>query len=101
MQLALREINMITAEPEEGAIYDGIVTGITKFGCFVEIFPGRDGLVHISELADFHVRNVEDVCKVGDQMWVKCIGIDEKGRVKLSRRAAMVEKDAAPAPAAE
>ncbi len=101
MTLALREINMITAEPEEGAIYDGVVTGITKFGCFVEIFPGRDGLVHISELADFHVRNVEDVCKVGDQMWVKCIGIDEKGRVKLSRRAAMVEKDAAPAPAAE
>jgi polyribonucleotide nucleotidyltransferase len=101
MKLALREINMITADPEEGVIYDGIVTGITKFGCFVEIFPGRDGLVHISELADFHVRNVEDVCKVGDQMWVKCIGIDEKGRVKLSRRAAMVEKDAAPAPAAQ
>ncbi len=100
MTLALREINMITAEPEEGAIYDGVVTGITKFGCFVEIFPGRDGLVHISELADFHVRNVEDVCKVGDQMWVKCVGIDEKGRVKLSRRAAMAEKDAA-APAAE
>ncbi|MEI6514541.1 MAG: polyribonucleotide nucleotidyltransferase [bacterium] len=100
MTLALREINMITAEPEEGALYDGIVTGITKFGCFVEIFPGRDGLVHISELADFHVRNVEDVCKVGDQMWVKCVGIDEKGRVKLSRRAAMAEKDAA-APAAE
>ena len=94
MTLALREINMITAEPEEGALYDGVVTGITKFGCFVEIFPGRDGLVHISELADFHVRNVEDVCKVGDQMWVKCIGIDEKGRVKLSRRAAMAEKDA-------
>ncbi|MEI6788450.1 MAG: polyribonucleotide nucleotidyltransferase [bacterium] len=101
MKLALREINMITADPEEGVIYDGIVTGITKFGCFVEIFPGRDGLVHISELADCHVRNVEDVCKVGDQMWVKCIGIDEKGRVKLSRRAAMVEKDAAPAPAAQ
>ena len=101
MELALREINMITAEPEEGAIYDGIVTGITKFGCFVEIFPGRDGLVHISELADCHVRNVEDVCKVGDQMWVKCIGIDEKGRVKLSRRAAMVEKDVPAAPAAQ
>lgn len=95
MNVAVREINMITAEPEEGALYDGVVTGITKFGCFVEIFPGRDGLVHISELSDSHVRNVEDVCKVGDQMWVKCIGIDEKGRVKLSRRAAMAEKDAA------
>jgi polyribonucleotide nucleotidyltransferase len=98
MTIAVREISLITAEPEEGAIYNGTVTGITKFGCFVEIFPGRDGLVHISELADCHVRTVEDVCKVGDQMWVKCIGVDEKGRVKLSRRAAMSEKDgAAPA----
>jgi polyribonucleotide nucleotidyltransferase len=96
MKIAVREVSLITAEPEEGAIYNGTVTGITKFGCFVEIFPGRDGLVHISELADFHVRTVEDVCKVGDQMWVKCIGIDEKGRVKLSRRAAMAERDAQP-----
>lgn len=96
MKIAVREVSLITAEPEEGATYNGTVTGITKFGCFVEIFPGRDGLVHISELADFHVRSVEDVCKVGDQMWVKCIGIDEKGRVKLSRRAAMAEKDAPP-----
>ncbi len=94
MEIAVREVSLITAEPEEGAIYNGTVTGITKFGCFVEIFPGRDGLVHISELADFHVRTVEDVCKVGDQMWVKCIGVDEKGRIKLSRRAAMAEKDA-------
>lgn len=95
MTIAVREISMITAEPEEGTIYNGTVTGITKFGAFVEIFPGRDGLVHISELADCHVRTVEDVCKVGDQMWVKCIGVDEKGRVKLSRRAAMTEKDGA------
>ncbi len=95
LDMAVREISMLTAEPEEGAIYNGIVTGITKFGAFVEIFPGRDGLVHISELADFHVRAVEDVCKVGDQMWVKCIGIDEKGRVKLSRKSAMAERDKA------
>ena len=93
LKIAVREISLITAEAEEGAIYNGTVVGITKFGCFVEIFPGRDGLVHISELADFHVRTVEDVCKVGDQMWVKCIGVDEKGRVKLSRRQAMAEKD--------
>jgi polyribonucleotide nucleotidyltransferase len=98
MTIAVREISLITAEPEEGAIYNGTVTGITKFGAFVEIFPGRDGLVHISELSDSHVRTVEDVCKVGDQMWVKCIGIDDKGRVKLSRRAAMAEKDSQPAP---
>ncbi len=96
LKLAVREISMITAEAEEGTIYNGTVVGITKFGCFVEIFPGRDGLVHISELADCHVRTVEDVCKVGDQMWVKCIGVDEKGRVKLSRRQAMAEKDAQP-----
>jgi polyribonucleotide nucleotidyltransferase len=96
LKMAVREISMITAEAEEGTIYNGTVVGITKFGCFVEIFPGRDGLVHISELADCHVRTVEDVCKVGDQMWVKCIGVDEKGRVKLSRRQAMAEKDAQP-----
>jgi polyribonucleotide nucleotidyltransferase len=94
LELAIREVSLITAEPEEGAIYNGTVTGITKFGAFVEIFPGRDGLVHISELADFHVRTVEDICKVGDQMWVKCIGIDEKGRVKLSRKSALAEMDA-------
>lgn len=96
LKIAVREINMISAEAEEGTIYNGTVVGITKFGCFVEIFPGRDGLVHISELSDSHVRTVEDVCKVGDQMWVKCIGVDEKGRVKLSRRQAMAEKDAQP-----
>ena len=100
LKIAVREISMITAEPEEGAIYNGTVVGITKFGCFVEIFPGRDGLVHISELADCHVRTVEDVCKVGDQMWVKCIGVDEKGRVKLSRRQAMADRDKAPEAAA-
>ncbi len=94
MEIAVREVSLITAEAKEGVIYNGTVTGITKFGAFVEILPGRDGLVHISELADFRVRTVEDVCKVGDQMWAKCIGIDEKGRVKLSRRAAMAEMDA-------
>ncbi len=100
LKIAVREISLITAEAEEGAIYNGTVVGITKFGCFVEIFPGRDGLVHISELADCHVRTVEDVCKVGDQMWVKCIGVDDKGRVKLSRRQAMAEKDAPQPPPA-
>jgi len=95
LDVALREVNMIAAEPEEGMIYDGTVTGIKEFGAFVEILPGRDGLVHISELADFRVRNVEEICKIGDQMWVKCIGVDDRGRIKLSRREAMREKDAA------
>jgi polyribonucleotide nucleotidyltransferase len=95
MDIAVREVNLVTGEAKEGEIYSGTVTGITKFGAFVEILPGKDGLVHISELADFRVKTVEDICKVGDQMWVKCIGIDDRGRVKLSRRAAMAERDAA------
>ena len=94
LEIAIREIGMITAEPEEGAIYDGTVTGIKEFGAFVEILPGKDGLVHISELADFRVGKVEDICKIGDRMWVKCIGIDDRGRVRLSRKQAMKEKDA-------
>ncbi len=94
MEMAIREVSMLTAEAQEGQIYNGTVTGIKPFGCFVEIFPGTDGLVHISELADFRVNVVEDICKMGDQMWVKCIGVDDRGRIKLSRREAMREKDA-------
>jgi polyribonucleotide nucleotidyltransferase len=70
------------------------VRGIKEFGCFVEVLPGQEGLVHISELADFRVRRTEDVCKMGDEMVVKCVGIDEKGRVRLSRKAALAEIDA-------
>ncbi|MCX6992760.1 MAG: polyribonucleotide nucleotidyltransferase [Kiritimatiellaeota bacterium] len=92
MDMALREVSLVSAEAEEGVIYNGTVTGIKEFGAFVEIFPGRDGLVHISELADFRVNHVEDICKLGDQMWVKCIGVDERGKIRLSRRAAMQEK---------
>jgi polyribonucleotide nucleotidyltransferase len=62
------------------------------FGAFVEVLPGKDGLVHISELADFRVKRTEDVVKIGDMIWVKCIGIDDKGRVKLSRKAALKER---------
>lgn len=93
MTMAIREVTAVSAEPEEGVIYDGTVTGIKEFGAFVEILPGIDGLVHISELADFRVKTVEDICKVGDQMTVKCIGVDDRGRVKLSRKQAMAEKN--------
>jgi polyribonucleotide nucleotidyltransferase len=93
MAIAKREVDMITAEVEEGKIYDGTVSGVKEFGAFVEVLPGKDGLVHISELADERINKVEDVCKVGDQMWVKCIGIDDRGRVRLSRRAAMADMD--------
>jgi polyribonucleotide nucleotidyltransferase len=87
-------ISGMTKEIEVGESYHGRVVSIKEFGAFVEVLPGKDGLVHISELADFRVKNVEDVVKVGDLVWVKCIGIDEKGRVKLSRKAAMKERNA-------
>jgi polyribonucleotide nucleotidyltransferase len=95
LQMALREVEAITAEAEEGKLYEGTVTGVKEFGAFVEILPGCDGLVHISELADFRVKSVEDICKIGDRMTVMCIGVDDRGRIKLSRRAAMREKDQA------
>ena len=63
------------------------------FGAFVEILPGKEGLVHISEMANFRVRAVEDICKVGDPMWVKCIDIDDTGRIRLSRKAALEDLD--------
>ncbi len=85
----------MTKEISIGELYQGTVVSIKEFGCFVEVLPGKDGLVHISELADFRVNKVEDVVKNGDSIWVKCIGVDDKGRVKLSRKAAMKERDEA------
>lgn len=115
MNRAVQEIDALCgggAQIEMGKIYTGRVTGTKEFGAFVECLPGKEGLVHISELADFRVRRTEDVVKVGDSITVKCIGIDDKsGKVRLSRRAAMKEleqqkqaaapADAAPAPAAD
>jgi len=83
----------MTKEISVGEIYQGTVVSIKEFGAFVEVLPGKDGLVHISELADFRVNRVEDVVKSGDAVWVKCIGVDDKGRVKLSRKAAMKDRD--------
>ena len=93
MKIARRSIEGLTAEIEVGKTYRGKVVTIKEFGAFVEVFPGKDGLCHISELANFRVKQVEDIVKVGDEILVKCIGIDDKGRVKLSRRAAMEERD--------
>jgi polyribonucleotide nucleotidyltransferase len=103
---ALSEIDALCgggSQIEDGKIYTGRVTGVKDFGAFVECLPGKEGLVHISELADFRVRRTEDVCKVGDSITVKCIGIDERsGKVRLSRKAAMAELEAdKPAAAAE
>jgi polyribonucleotide nucleotidyltransferase len=92
MARAKEIIGGMTREIEIGQTYQGRVVSVKEFGAFVEIFPGRDGLVHISELADFRVKRTEDVAKVGDMIWVKCIGIDDKGRVRLSRKAALKER---------
>jgi polyribonucleotide nucleotidyltransferase len=93
MKIAREAIEGMTAEIEIGRIYRGRVVTIKEFGCFVEVMPGKDGLCHISELANFRVKQTEDIVKVGDEIWVKCIGVDDKGRVKLSRKAAMAERD--------
>src|SRR5207244_3111468 len=79
MKKAQQEIQGMTAEAEVGKIYRGKVVTIKDFGCFVEFLPGRDGLCHISELANFRVKQTEDIVKIGDEIWVKCLGIDEKG----------------------
>ena len=92
MARAKEIISGMTREIEIGQTYQGRVVSTKEFGAFVEVFPGKDGLVHISELADFRVKRTEDVAKVGDIVWVKCIGIDDKGRVKLSRKAALKER---------
>jgi polyribonucleotide nucleotidyltransferase len=97
MARAVELIQGLTGNIEIGKTYRGRVVTIKDFGCFVEVFPGRDGLVHISELAEKRVERVEDVVKMGESVWVKCIGVDDKGRVKLSRKAAMRERDAKPA----
>lgn len=94
MKSAIKAVNAITAEAEIGRIYEGTVKTIRDFGAFVEILSGKDGLVHISELADFRVGKVTDICKEGDTMWVKVLDVDRDGKIRLSRRAAMAEKDA-------
>jgi polyribonucleotide nucleotidyltransferase len=93
MTIARNAIEGMTAEAEIGKLYRGKVVTIKEFGAFVEFLPGKDGLVHISELANFRVKSTEDIVKMGDEIWVKCLGVDEKGRVRLSRKAAMEDRD--------
>jgi len=83
------EIRALTEEPEVDKIYDGKVTNVTNYGAFVEILPGVEGLVHISELADGYVKKVEDIISLGDEIKVKLVEIDKFGRLNLSRKAAM------------
>jgi polyribonucleotide nucleotidyltransferase len=104
MERAKEIILGMVGDIEVGKIYRGRVVTLKDFGAFVEVLPGKDGLVHISEWSDARVNRMDDVAKVGDEVWVKCIGQDDKGRSKLSRKAAMKERTAAgleaPAPKA-
>ena len=93
----LRRVEALTETVKIGKIYEGRVTSVKDFGAFVEILPGKDGLCHISELADGYVSSVGDVCRVGDVLQVKVIAIDDQDRVKLSRKAAMRDQSGPPA----
>ncbi len=84
---AVNMIEALVAEVEVGKIYLGKVKRITDFGAFVEVLPGQEGLVHISKLADYHVKKVGDILKVGDKVEVKVISVDDQGRINLSRKA--------------
>ena len=92
-------IDRMFQEIEVGKTYTGRVVSITQFGAFMEVLPGKDGLVHVSELAEGRVEKVEDVVKKGDLLTAKCLGVDEKGRVKMSRRAWLRDQKAAEAEA--
>ncbi len=95
-QKAIEKIESLTRDVEVGGVYTGKVTRLTNFGAFVEILPGKEGLVHISELADYRVSKVEDIVKVGDEIMVKVIEIDHMGRVNLSRRAVFSDSSQVP-----
>ena len=87
LERAKEMIDRMFQEIEVGQTYTGRIVSITAFGAFMEVLPGKDGLVHVSELAEGRVEKVEDVVKKGDLLTAKCLGVDEKGRVKMSRRA--------------
>ncbi|MEK7953671.1 polyribonucleotide nucleotidyltransferase [Luteolibacter soli] len=87
-------IERMFQEIEVGKIYTGKVVSITNFGAFMEVLPGKDGLIHVSELAEGRTEHVEDVVKKGDVITAKCLGVDEKGRVKMSRKAALRDEKA-------
>jgi polyribonucleotide nucleotidyltransferase len=85
-EAALARVEALTEDIKVGRVYKGKVSAIKDFGAFIEIAPGKDGLCHISELSDGFVKNVTDICKVGDYMEVKVIAVDDQNRVKLSRK---------------
>jgi len=94
LKAAMARVEMVTATVQVGRIYDGTVSSIKDFGAFIEILPGKDGLCHISELSNEYVSSVADILKVGESIQVKVIAVDEQDRVKLSRKAVLVEAEA-------
>ncbi len=94
MDSAISQVNALCAEIEIGKTYDGKVIAVKDFGAFVECIPGKEGLVHISEMANERIDSVDAICKPGDAMRVKCIDIDNQGRVRLSRKAALNDEAA-------
>jgi len=105
LQAALDKIGEITAEAEIGAIYEGVVARIVDFGAFVTFLPGKDGLVHISQIAEERVNKVTDYLSEGETVKVKCLDVDQRGRIKLSIKEAKAElgtdTEEAAAPVAE
>lgn len=91
LERAMTIIDTIVNDPEPGAFYNGKVTRLMDFGAFVEIAPGKEGLVHISRLDVKRTEKVTDVVNVGDEIMVKVLEIDDKGRLNLSRRDALIE----------
>jgi polyribonucleotide nucleotidyltransferase len=100
LERAKSMIERMFQEIEVGKVYTGKIVSITAFGAFMEVLPGKDGLIHVSELAEGRTENVEDVVKKGEIITAKCLGVDEKGRVKMSRRAWLRDQKAAEAEAA-
>ena len=91
---AIEMIEAVTAEVQVGKTYSGRVSSIKDFGAFIEVVPGQDGLCHISELDTEYVKSADSVIKVGETVRVKVISIDDQGRIKLSRKAVMLEEEA-------
>ena len=89
LQRAKDMVERMFKEVEVGEVYEGRIVSTKDFGAFMEVLPGKDGLIHISELAEARVNKTEDVCKVGDIVTAKCIGIDDKRRLKMSIKAAI------------
>ena len=86
---AIEKIRNMVEDPELGQIYTGKVTRVENYGAFVEFLPGTEGMVHVSQLADYHVKSVEDEVSVGDEIMVMVINVDGTGRVRLSRQAVL------------